>query len=242
MLKRVFVCLAIICIFAFPARATETAFEQYKPNYFVFEWADERSEPWVQFQVSYRYSMVRGDYVPKWLTFIPPGKFTIAYSQISYWPVFEPSSPFDEHDFNPEGYYDAGWFKAGYEHQSTGVAGDDSRSWDRAFVELTRTAGRLELSLRAWYILDTDSDTESIRDIMSFGVFGGSGEIAVTSGQWYRHSLQATRGNLIAGMGFRVRRNSNIYWFARGFVGRGYSLVRFREEMSTVSMGMALIR
>jgi len=236
--------LLVFMALFFPGRSEgETpSFTQYKPNYIVSDWSRGREDLWLLFSVSFKFSLVRDEYSPHILRFVPPGKLTLGYSQRSYWRILDESSPFDEHDFNPELFYDSGLFKGGYEHVSTGEAGDNSRAWDRAFIELEYKRGIFQIYIRPWYILKVASDTDNIGEIQGFGDFGVTTTLVWTSNEWYRHALQFNRGYVIGEMGVRVGRNSNWYLFLRGFEGRGYSLVRYEEEFSTISLGFALIK
>ena len=219
-----------------------TSFEQYKPNYFVVDWIEGRGNPWLLYSISFKFSLVRDEYTPRLLRFIPPGRVTLGFSQRAFWRIFDESAPFDEFNHNPELFYDGGRFKGGWEHVSTGVAGAGSRGWDRAFVEIEHSAGILTAYGRVWYVLQAATDNADIGDIWGFGDFGVTGTIVATSGQWYRHAVQFTRSSMLIEAGVRVGKNSNWYLFGRGFKGRGYSLVNYDKRIESASIGFALIR
>jgi len=124
-------------------------FRLYKPNYFVLEIHDKDKDlfeafPDARFQVSYAFGVI-----------IFNRRFLfVTYSQKSFWSLSKESRPFREHNFNPGAfvYSDTLTTKAlkfltqsiffeyaseiGFEHESNGIDGLDSRGWNRVYAKL----------------------------------------------------------------------------------------------------------
>lgn len=114
------------------------------------------------------------------LTFLAPLGF--GYSQRSWWDVSEDSQPFAEHNYNPEVFWRfdqpsrplAGNFPfvdiVGIEHQSNGLQGSDSRSWDRAYVqkEFDVLPG-FSVDLKLWRVIGDEATNKDIADYLGQG-------------------------------------------------------------------------
>lgn len=112
------------------------------------------------------------------------------YSQRSWWDIAESSAPFKEHNYNPEFFwdfrdpgaenallpYEFGTFvdRFGFEHQSNGRDGADSRSWDRLYAQKSfQLRDDLSLRLKAHVVMN-DEENADITDYL------GNGEVQLT--------------------------------------------------------------
>lgn len=165
---------------------TDVVFKMYKPNYFAFEifddsngWYNNSGRKWhkpfvpnARFQISYAFG------VP-----VPLGKhFFVTYTQKSFWSLSQDSAPFREHNFNPGVFiYSDKWIsrvlpgnshldyamETGYEHESNGVDGFDSRGWDRFYFKIDfikKTTGGTELKFYAKGWLPVKKNTVNFLD------------------------------------------------------------------------------
>lgn len=139
-------------------------FSPYDPMYFVVGWDEDTS---ARFQISFKYRLVLPN-VPiaernPWVA-----DFYLGYTQRSLWLLGEDSSPFLDTTYAPAFFYqkDAyewtpSWatrlgLRAGYEHNSNGEDGPESRSLDRIFIRPLVTFGALtnwhvEIAPKAWF-------------------------------------------------------------------------------------------
>ena len=116
----------------------------YKVNYFsANQWLGNYNAQ-AKFQLSIKLRVLEPNlYIFKHNIF--PAYF--GYTQKSLWNVGQKSTPFEETNYNPEAFLDypvnttiAGRFKlrnivvSPLEHESNGVAGDQSRSWNRQYI------------------------------------------------------------------------------------------------------------
>ncbi|MCT4641064.1 MAG: phospholipase A [Bacteriovoracaceae bacterium] len=90
------------------------------------------------------------------------GEFSIAYTQKSFWQVYDSanSRPFRETNYNPEGFIRYRFSKSsldfGYEHESNGQEDPASRSWDRFFIRWGTFSSVFKLVFKYWVIFDED--------------------------------------------------------------------------------------
>jgi phospholipase A1 len=105
----------------------------------------------------------------------------IGYSQESWWDIAESSGPFREHNYSPEVFWDysktsnrnglnfVGRFidQVGYEHQSNGEDGLESRSWDRLYLQRQiQLSDRFALGIRAWNVVEDETTNDDITDYL----------------------------------------------------------------------------
>ncbi|MBS1961808.1 MAG: phospholipase A [Bdellovibrionales bacterium] len=88
--------------------------ERYRPTYFLL------GKPITKVQISFQIQVVRD--VPVYF----------GYTQLMMWDLFKDSAPFRDINYNPELFYRFPFgVRAGFEHESNGKAGPDSRAWNR---------------------------------------------------------------------------------------------------------------
>lgn len=107
------------------------------------------------------------------------------YTQLMFWDLFESSAPFSDINYNPEVFYRGyffddkrSWLDFGvFEHESNGKGGDDSRSWDRAYLRYSdqwKLGERFSMyaSAKAWvpYATIDNSDIAKYRGLAEFTV------------------------------------------------------------------------
>jgi len=116
----------------------------HKINYFAIDRWPGNNHAQVKFQISMKFRVLEPNlYVLKYNLF----PAYIAYSQKSLWNAGSDSMPFEESNYNPEFFldYPVSFFSVGriklrnivvclLEHQSNGLNGVQSRSWNRQYV------------------------------------------------------------------------------------------------------------
>jgi len=119
-------------------------FSPHKLNYFIINWPEATEDFQVKFQISAKYQVFEGNLNIFRRNYFP---LYFAYSQKSFWDVGKYSMPFEENNYNPEAFFDyrldydiLDRFKlrdvivSPYEHESNGLDGVQSRSWNRYYV------------------------------------------------------------------------------------------------------------
>lgn len=143
-------------------------FSLYQPNYFVTgvgAIGEKNGAPDAKFQISIRYDLV-----------MPPSRrwrLTLAYTQKSFWDIYASSSPFRETNYNPEAFFQwdlavgaLRWVSAGYEHESDGLGGTVSRSWDRIVARASFDIGPIDVEPTVWVPFALSDNPDIVR---SFG-------------------------------------------------------------------------
>ncbi len=134
------------------------SFEAYKPSYFLL------GKPITKMQISLKVQALRG--IPLYA----------GYSQLMMWDLFKTSAPFRDLNYNPDIFYRFEFGKAParhvdlgvFEHESNGMGGPDSRSWNRAYVRYSQNRqsekGGVWWSAKAWISYGiSDPQSESIK-------------------------------------------------------------------------------
>ncbi len=171
----------------------------YKINYFTINnlWTNDNAQ--VKFQFSVKYKFLDSDV----RVLGHPLSLYFAYTQKSLWNVGQPSMPFEESNYNPEVFFDYqinhSWgsfslrdiFLSPFEHESNGLAGPDSRSWNRLYAAArfgfwpleqaeSEHKDHVELNLKVWHAYgysDQDAYLRSIGSTETFLDYVGYGEI-----------------------------------------------------------------
>jgi phospholipase A1 len=227
-------------------------FTMYRPNYFITGIGDLGAEdlhPDVKFQISLRYELLTD----------PPGRWHVllAYSQKSFWNIYDSSAPFRENNYNPEAFVQwhprgapSHYLKAGYAHESNGMGGAASRSWDRGFAEARISWGALTLYPVIWWPFRL---TENPRILRSFGW----GELIARLRLSANCELEAIgragsrfdRGSLLAGLNvgslLQLVGMTEQKWFTPHFYlqlwhGFGESLIDYDVSSTALRLGLVL--
>lgn len=167
----------------------------YKINYFTLNSFPTNDKAQVKFQFSVKYKFFDRD-VDLWGR---PLALYLAYSQKSLWNVGQDSMPFEESNYNPEAFFNYNInitqgpvalrdiILSPYEHESNGLAGPQSRSWNRlyaavrlGFLPITEQCGdeakqkdQIELNLKAWHAYGYSDQNTYLRTIGSNKTFLG---------------------------------------------------------------------
>ena len=188
-------------------KKTESPVATHKLNYFAINNLPGNDKAQVKFQISMKFQILKPDlYFLKYNVF--PAYF--AYTQMSLWDVGQPSAPFEESNYNPEFFLDypvnagiTGRIKlrnivvSPFEHESNGLAGVQSRSWNRQYVlirfgleskekmEVTNSflSDKALLYVKLWHAYGYEDETAYLQSIGSNSTFldyMGRGEVGIS--------------------------------------------------------------
>jgi outer membrane phospholipase A len=128
-------------------RKTDSAVAAHKLNYIGIYTSHGNDQSQVKFQISMKFRLLTPNLYVFRYNFFPA---YIAYTQKSLWNTGHQSMPFEENDYNPEFFLDyavnagiTGRIKlrtivlSPLEHESNGLAGVQSRSWNRQYILIT---------------------------------------------------------------------------------------------------------
>lgn len=244
-----------------PGRFFKEHFSGYEPIYFI---AGTES-PNAKFQISFKYQLLNKDGALAQRAPMLTG-LHVGYTQTSLWDWNEVSAPFLDSSYKPELLYS--WervlggqpdgscrldLQTGFQHESNGKAGDDSRSLNIAYVRPTLMLGRVDgfqftLGPRAWFYVGDLSDNPDIDR------FRGYADLKVSAGwqrglmlsalgrlgdEWDRGSLQL---DLTYPMMSLLSGSFSVYLHAQYFTGYGESLLLYNERSEAFRVGFSLYR
>lgn len=176
-------------------------------------------------------------------------KISFAYAQNSWWQITQDSAPFRESNYRPELYVSApvpfaDELKIGALHESNGKGGAESRSWNKAYVQSTWSAGGFSITPRAWYVFWLDRTNEDIADYMGYGDLRASYTFGKQrlSALW-RNNLHfdgSNRGAIELNYSFPIF-NSGFYGYLRYFNGYGESLADYKRSVNKIGIGLSFV-
>lgn len=237
-------------------------FSSYKPVFFLFG-----VDPGAQdssFQISFKYkpfNYEEENFIKDTLE-----KVYLAYTQHSFWDLKSDSAPFEDSRYMPEIFYyedDLGLklpfligsgFKIGYQHESNGRSGDDSRSTNYAYIQpsLVFKICRnlfLEVSPKVWIYVNNDNDTNG--DLSDYrGYFDLETSIGDPTGlalrSHYRHGEKG--GTIRLDLSYPLdqiplfRGFLDLYLYARYHSGYSEQMLEYSQREDVFSLGFALVR
>jgi len=251
-----------------PAK-NESPVAEHKVNYFSLHQWPANSTSQVKFQFSMKFRVLKPDLYVFNSDLFPA---YIAYTQKSLWNVGQPSLPFEESDYNPEFFLDypvnllsIGRFKlrniavSPLEHESNGLEGIRSRSWNRQYVSLrfiitsreklettnSFLADKAQLYVKLWNasgVSEQDAFLRSIGSKNRFLDYMGRGEVRVSvrnflwRGTFKNHQLDIRtpifRGSNKESYELQFRQqlpNMNFALYLQYWYGYGETLLRFNR-------------
>jgi phospholipase A1/A2 len=230
----------------------------YEPFYFIAG----PEYPTARFQISFKYQLFSstGEVAR---AFPAIRGLHLAYTQSSLWDLDSTSKPFVDTSYKPEVFYamrrvDGGrvadWLRldlqAGFQHESNGKSGADSRSLNIAYLEPKVVLGsedRFHFSLapRAWVYVGGLDENPAIKNFRGYAglrstLGWGNGLLLMATG---RLGDDANRGSLQLDLSYPLFRvlygNLGLYLYTQYF---GESLLRYNERTSVFRAGFALYR
>lgn len=178
-----------------------------------------------------------------------------AYTNLSLWQAYnsDVSKPFRETNHEPEIFisYPNDWeifgFKnrlifIGLSHQSNGQAGNLSRSWNRAYIDMVFEHGNYYLSIKPWIRIKpaTTDDNPDINHYMGHAEL----RMAYADGQntvslMLRNNFSSdNRGAVEINYSFPMSRR--VKWFIQYFDGYGESLIDYNARTQRIGVGIAM--
>lgn len=235
------------------------ALQANEPMYFIV--GSSGDDVTARFQLSMKYRLF--DPAGLLAGFLPGIEhFYFAYTQNSIWDLSGDSKPFRDTSYRPSFFYD--WtpklseagprlsVRAGYEHESNGREGIESRSIDTLFVRpswhfaLDR-GNFFEIAPKFWYYLDREDnpDIARYRGYADVTVRGGDHQGLI--GQMHVRRGTAGKGSAQLDLSYRLKRSlfSDVGGFlhAQYFVGYGESILDYnRKRRPEFRLGFSIVR
>jgi phospholipase A1 len=232
--------------------------ESYETTYFIpfsidFQEHDGRDAVEASFQISFKKDIFKN---------ISPIGFSIgiAYTQTAWWQLYAFSNPFRETNYGPELYVNfpfhresggTGIFchgiKAAVAHKSNGRADENTRSWNRVFLEAPISIGWFLFLPRVWWSFVGIGDDLTEVDIPRYM---GMCDLTIVS-HWNSHVLRVygrsnfNFRNLKAALKVDYScpiAATGLYFYLQYFLGYGESLFDYYRPVNKIGTGIALSR
>jgi len=234
----------------------------HEPVYFV---AGSRGDTTARFQISFKYRIFDPE---GWATELPLGDLLtglhFGYTQTSIWDWSGDSKPFRDTTYKPSFFYEFGPYRqigsrhtfsaqAGYEHQSNGRDGADSRSIDTLFVKPSwrwDVDHNTHVSASAKLFDYTDRDPTN-RDIAKYRGYALLGLEVGNDDGWLlkAEGYPGDQGSLQLDLSYRLKRRLLADAGAGGFLhfqyfnGYGESLLDYnRSGPAQIRVGFSIVR
>jgi len=204
-------------------------------------------------EVKYQFSFK----IPVWHDmFLSSTSLFFAYTQLSYWQVYNKNAFFRSTDYEPEfftrtpinwnvaGNWFLNIFKLGAVHQSNGFGNYMERSWNRVYIEMTASNDHAFLSIKPWYVFH-DSTYELYNPDMA--KYLGYGQVVL--GYKYNnqtislqaHSFIERHGRYATGtLRYTFPINKRLAGIVEVFSGYGQSLIEYNHRTNSAGVGFAL--
>lgn len=195
--------------------------------------------------------------------FVRGGNLYAAYTNQSWWQSYnaDMSRPFRETNHEPELFvlYDTDYeflglrgtgFIAGISHQSNGLGGSLSRSWNRIYLNLTFEKGNTVLSFKPWYRIpepekETPDDPRG-DDNPDITRYMGPGQIGILYHKGPNSFTVLLRNNLrrdnrgALELGWTYALSSQMKGYVQIFEGYGESLIDYDHRTTRMGIGILL--
>jgi outer membrane phospholipase A len=201
----------------------------FEPVYFAYGWRGQEN---AKFQVSFKYQFSRG--------------FFLGYTQTSVWDLGTESEPFHDSSYRPSIFYvmrrdrQTAW-QAGYEHESNGKAGTESRSIDILFLRPMMDLGssgryRLILAPKVWAYADKSENPDIQRyrgyaDLFvlyemqeGFGIFDGL-QLSASA----RRGMDKHYGSVQVDLSYPL--GKVVYAYVQYFSGWGETILDYNRRL-----------
>lgn len=179
-----------------------------------------------------------------------------AYTQLSYWQVYNQYAFFRETDYQPEVFvanqidyplskcWHFDFLNVGAVHQSNGFGNDMERTWNRLYLEGIMSNDNWMLSIKPWWIITNGSLHKYNPNIATFL---GYGRVLIA----YKHNSQVfslEAHNFIEGhaksatglLTWSFPLTKYLKGYAQVFSGYGQSLIEYDHRTNSAGVGFAL--
>lgn len=229
-----------------------------EPMYFVA--GRDGGETRARFQFSFKYRLFDADgYLVKYLSWLE--KLHLGYTQTSLWNLSADSAPFEDSSYRPSFFWEFERIRSGvlpdllrfgYEHESNGQGGDDSRSIDTLFIlpawEEQLRERHLAVGVKLYVYLDQAGENRDIENYRGYGdlILRYGSEDSWLAAVLWRHGARH-KDTLQVDLSYPLRKKflarAGGYLYLQAFHGYGESLLSYDQQQSMeVRLGFAIVR
>ena len=233
----------------------------YKPMYFLLGVYPGLEES--KFQISFKYRLFNPEgYLAEkapWLS-----GFHLGYTQRSIWDLKNDSKPFEDTSYMPELFYllpkidlnvdriNAFGIQGGFEHESNGRSGDDSRSTNYLYLRPilgVRLIDGVYLKIAPeifTYVNNSESTNDDLKDYRGYfdlevGIIDPDG-LALNAQLWWAKEGPTVQVDLTYPMTKLMSKSLNFYLDAQYFSGYAETLLHYNERHEAFRLGFSIVR
>lgn len=213
-----------------------------------------------RFQFSFKYRLFDADGVvaqyARWLE-----KLSFGYSQTSLWNLSADSAPFEDSSYRPSFFWEfrknrsgalPNFLRDGYEHESNGQGGEDSRSIDTLYILPAWAMGiwgrSFSIAPKLYLYLDQETenaDIEDFRGYVDLNLRYGNEDSWLMAALW-RHGVDH-KNTVQLDFSYPIRKRflarAGGYFYLQAFHGYGESLLSYNQKQDLqVRLGFAIVR
>ncbi len=227
-----------------------------EPMYFLV--GSSGTDTSARFQLSFKYRLFDPAGIAS--SFLPGvSRFYFGYTQTSSWDLSGDSKPFRETSYRPSLFYE--WpmagsphlnLRAGYEHESNGRAGADSRSIDTLFVRPSWTfdlerGNFVQVTPKLWYYLERADNPDIARYRGYADLTLRAGDQSALVGQLQLRRGTAGKGSAQLDLSYRLKQSlfADVGGFLhlQYFTGYGESILEYnRRNRPEFRIGFSIVR
>ncbi len=233
----------------------------YEPMYFLLGVDPGLDQSKFQFSFKYRLFNPKGYLaeIAPWVT-----GFHLGYTQRSIWDLKGDSKPFDDTSYMPEAFYllpklelnlariSAFGIQGGFQHESNGRAGVDSRSTNYLYIKPimgVHLAGPYHMKIAPkiyTYVKNEDQNNGDLADYRGYvdlevGIMDPEG-VALSSHLWWARKGPSVQLDLTYSMTRLLGKSLNFYLQAQYFSGYAETLIRYDERSDAFRLGFSIVR
>lgn len=219
------------------------------PDNFAYQNTTPNSERLTHNEVKFQYSLK----VPIWKNmFNSQTNMFLAYTQLSYWQLYNQKKFMRENDYEPEIFFsnpvnwhlgktwNINFLNVGAEHQSNGYGTSLERSWNRLYLEGIASNENWMVDIKPWIVLSKNANNNDIANYLGYLQ-------AIVAFKYHQHEF-AVRGYNLVEHGPR-RASLELTWsfplvpYVKGYVqvfsGYGQSLIEYNNRTNSGGVGVA---
>ena len=233
----------------------------HEPMYFLLGVDPGLEQSKFQFSFKYRLFNPNGYLAEKapWVT-----GFHLGYTQRSVWDLKGDSKPFEDTSYMPEAFYllpkidlnlsriSAFGIQGGFQHESNGRGGTDSRSTNYLYVKPVmgvHLAGPFHMKIAPKiyaYVENEDENNGDLADYRGYvdlvvGIMDPEG-IALNSHLWWARKGASVQLDLTYSMTRVLGKSLNFYLQAQYFSGYAETLIHYNERHDAFRLGFSIVR
>lgn len=182
-----------------------------------------------------------------------------AYTQTSWWEIYEESTPFRETNYKPEAfilfpftstiYEPLKAYKIAFLHASNGQGANNSRSWNRIYLEGYFQYDNLFMMTRIWYRIPESEENDDNSDILNYLGYGDLTFKYIYEDQVFKLLLrnnlkfsEQNKGYSEFSWSFPFFNSKDSFGYVQLSNGYGESLIDYNEHITRMSFGVSISR